>query len=171
MTGERLKSQTLEADDIEFLKGLYIAEYEKLVNYSRYILSEDIAEDLVQDAFLLCTLKIAEVKEHQNPIAWLYSTVRNLAKNERRRQAVVQRALKELGVFNVDTYTIEEKMPLSMACNNWLIESDWDLLYDYYCKGVSYPELAKQRETSIAACKMRVMRAKKILKKYLEEAC
>ena len=46
-----------------------------------------VAEDVVQDVFVVLLLKQEEVRQHNNPKGWLYKTLFNRIKREQKRQS------------------------------------------------------------------------------------
>jgi RNA polymerase sigma factor (sigma-70 family) len=64
------------------LEELFVALESPLLRYARSLAaSEEMAEDLVQEAFMRLQVQFAQV---QSPSSWLYRTVHNLALNQRR---------------------------------------------------------------------------------------
>jgi RNA polymerase sigma factor (sigma-70 family) len=75
------------AQSPETIEELFAALESPLLNYAlRLTGGRDIAEDLVQEAFMKLHSQFAEVRE---PRRWLYRTVHNLALNHRRDSAKI----------------------------------------------------------------------------------
>ena len=75
------------AQSPETIEELFAALESPLLSYAlRLIGARDVAEDLVQEAFMKLHAQFAEVRE---PRRWLYRTVHNLALNQRRDSAKI----------------------------------------------------------------------------------
>ena len=73
------------AQSPETIEELFAALESPLLNYAlRLTGGRDVAEDLVQEAFMKLHIQFAQVRE---PRRWLYRTVHNLALNHRRDAA------------------------------------------------------------------------------------
>ena len=73
------------AQSPETIEELFAALESPLLNYAlRFVTDRNVAEDLVQDAFMKLHRQFAEVRE---PRRWLYRTVHNQALNYRRDTA------------------------------------------------------------------------------------
>jgi RNA polymerase sigma factor (sigma-70 family) len=71
----------------ETIEELFVALESPLLNYAlRLVADREVAEDLVQDAFMKLHAQFSEVRE---PRRWLYRTVHNLALNHRRDSAKI----------------------------------------------------------------------------------
>src|SRR5437773_11378704 len=77
------------AQSPETIEELFAALESPLLSYAlRLVWERDIAEDLVQEAFMKLHAQFADVRE---PRRWLYRTVHNLALNHRRDSAKIIR--------------------------------------------------------------------------------
>ena len=77
------------AQSPETIEELFAALESPLLSYAlRLISGRDVAEDLVQEAFMKLHSQFADVRE---PRRWLYRTVHNLALNHRRDSAKIIR--------------------------------------------------------------------------------
>jgi len=81
------QSNEASAQSPETIEELFAALESPLLNYAlRLVGVRNVAEDLVQDAFMKLHRQFAEVRE---PRRWLYRTVHNLALNHRRDNAKI----------------------------------------------------------------------------------
>lgn len=75
------------AQSPETIEELFAALESPLLNYALRLMGDrEVAEDLVQEAFMKLHTHFAEVRE---PRRWLYRTVHNLALNHRRDSAKI----------------------------------------------------------------------------------
>lgn len=174
--GDKLGSAKLSDDDIQYLKGLFEHEYAGLLSYARCVLEDEShVEDLVQDVFLIATLKIKDVKESYSPKHWLYRTMKNLINNRRRelqrfRNAIGKMKSSITDVGDCGPAGFDSEILFFMSCQQYIKSTDWTLLCDYYLNGYNYHELSIRNGISESACKMRILRVKKILAKQLQKS-
>lgn len=91
------KAQSLDSDSVE---ALFTALESPLLVYAHRLLGTlDMAEDVVQDAFLRLHTRFHEVRQ---PRSWLYRTVHNLALNHKRA------ARKVVSLAGSDSDTLRE---------------------------------------------------------------
>ena len=174
MLGDKLEERGLTTDDIEFLRRLFEREYRGLLQYAKYALKgESNSEDLVQDAFLIALLKIDDVRKSQNQVLWLYKTMKNLMNNRRRETARLKQAIEKCGnalSLQQEGEGFDSEMLFLDNCQRYIKRSDWLLICDYYLSGYTCSELSVRMGISESACRMRVLRAKRILAEKLEES-
>ena len=63
------------------LRQLYIENYAHLIRTARSFVNADLAEDLVQETFLIAQKRLDRVVNSPNPTAWLVKTLRNVIGN------------------------------------------------------------------------------------------
>ena len=63
------------------LRQLYIENYAHLVRTARSFVNADLAEDLVQETFLIAQKRLDRVVNSPNPTAWLVKTLKNVIGN------------------------------------------------------------------------------------------
>jgi len=169
--GENLQSSCLSASDKEFLQELYKCHYRELADYASVLLCQPHSEDVVQNTFLIAALKIAHLKASENPVGWLYLTLKNLVRNDlRERKAVVRITEKILSAETAklrESEALDEQTLLLWSCREALSDRDWSLLYHYYCLGYTCRELADTLHIEEGACRMRILRARRALAQRL----
>lgn len=174
MLGDKLRSEKLSENDIQYLKGLFEHEYAGLLSYARCVLEDDSQiEDLTQDVFLVAALKIKDVRESYSPKYWLYRTMKNLINNRRREIQRFRNVIGKMKASIADTNSsgqieFDSEMLFFMSCQQHIKSTDWKLLCDFYLNGYNYHELSLRNGISESACKMRILRAKKSLTKQLQ---
>ena len=147
--------------------------YNKCYGFAR---SQDEAEDLTQDVFLMLFVKLASFKGRSKFSTWLYSFTYNFCVNYVNRNK--QRKLSDNSVPMDDVdYKITEEVPdssiyemkakkLDLALKKISAE-DKSILLLKYQDGASIKELAELMELGESAIKMRLKRAKaKLLEVY-----
>ena len=63
------------------LRQLYVENYAHLIRTARSFVNADLAEDLVQETFLIAQKRLDRVVNSPNPTAWLVKTLRNVIGN------------------------------------------------------------------------------------------
>jgi RNA polymerase sigma-70 factor (ECF subfamily) len=141
--------------------------YDPLSAYARNILiNSQLAEEAVQETFSIVCAKADDLFESKNPKGWLVTTLKNVIKNMNRNKADISRL-----IINDDRFS-----------NSRTVDDNIDLLYSGLDKNADYQllkrialdrytmlEAAQELGISVEACKKRVQRAKKRLKKYFKK--
>ncbi len=151
--------------DIKWFDTLYTENYERLKKIAcRSLGSEAIAEEIVQEAFLILLCKHDEVKVHPNSAGWLVIAVQNLIKNElnraciRREVAITEEPMDHRYIANEK---LEDVLPAGLT------EEERDILIWYFDYQLSHKEIAVKLEISEGACRTRLYRAKEHVKNLL----
>lgn len=136
-----------------------------------------LVEETVQDVFLLLPKHYEELKTHPNLRGWLCLSLKNRliqkAQKERKRlQNLVTleegKALLEIPIENrLDKEDIKNLLERAMEGLN---ESERELIRLYYLEQYSSVELAVLRNTSTEVINTQLYRARKKLKKFLENS-
>jgi RNA polymerase sigma-70 factor (ECF subfamily) len=133
---------------------------------ARLLGDEEIAKELVQEAFLILLYKKDELRLHPNLDGWLYSTLRNLVMNE------MQSSKYRLEWPLSDTRAIADIEPYPFSLSEWLPQEltpgERNLLVWFYEEQLTYAEIAARLGVSVLACRTRMFRAKKKCKDILE---
>lgn len=147
--------------------------YNKCYGFSR---SQDEAEDLTQDVFLMLFIKLASFKGRSKFSTWLYSFTYNFCVNYVNRNKQRKMSDKSVPMDEVD-YKVADEVPderiyemkankLEMALGQISAE-DKSILLLKYQDGASVKELCDLMELGESAVKMRLKRAKaKLLEIY-----
>ncbi|MCI8415308.1 MAG: sigma-70 family RNA polymerase sigma factor [Ruminiclostridium sp.] len=149
----------------EWVHELYQTCAPELFRIARYrLLEEQLAQDLVQEVFLLLLEKKDILKEHPNIKGWLMKTL-----NYRILHAVEQRGrefpLTELSLVPAPSKpdSLDEILPKQLSAK------EKHLLKLFYEEGLSYQELSARLGMMPATCGSRLHRARVKCKKYLDE--
>lgn len=147
--------------------------YNKCYGFSR---SQDEAEDLTQDVFLMLFVKLASFKGKSKFSTWLYSFTYNFCVNYVNRNKQRKMSDKSVSMDDVDYKMADEVSDESiyeMKANklekalDMVAPEDKSILLLKYQDGASIKELADLMELSESAIKMRLKRAKaKLLEIY-----
>lgn len=159
--------------DGKILKELYNKYYRELYLYV-YALSSsrEVAEDLVQETFLKAILSLSD--SHTNMRAWLYMVARNLyfnfAKKEKGKESLdnaLGSPAKEPSM--TDRLIENERKRLCFEALQKLQGAKKEVLILQYFGGLSQKEIAATLHITCENVRVLSFRAKKELKKHLEE--
>ena len=144
--------------------------------FRRRVENEDIAEDLLQEAFVRIHLGLESLHESERVAAWVFQIARNLVVDHYRWRDRLRPGL------DVESIVDSRTLPESGNLNDWV--AGWmpkmmERLPQPYRKAVELYELshtpqkdiAKRLKISVSGAKSRVQRGRALLKKLLAECC
>ena len=139
-----------------FIAALFVKERPRLLKLAyRLTGNEQVADDMVQEAFYLALLHYDTLAVHPCPGGWLTVTLRNLILNERRRLSHSECSLDELG----PQLAAEQSPPLEELLPRKLPPADRQLLIWRFEEQLDHREIADRLGISEGACRTRVCRA------------
>lgn len=148
----------------DFIELLYNKEYKKLVEIAYHITSSrELAQDMVQEAFVLALFHQKELRTHPNPGAWLLVTIRNLIANEHRRNMRESIPLEETIAVSKETteLSLEHLLPFQLPKSDRMI-----LIYRFEHQ-LSHKEIAKILDISEEASRRRLAESLARCKRFL----
>ena len=149
---------------------LYLQMYSMLFEYARSSLfSDTLAEEAVQDTFIIACQKPEALCESPNPEGWLVNTLKNVLSNTKRSQNIARRILLEYFATNTNEIsTTNDSISLDIIYDNIADTEEFKLLKEIALDGLSYLEMAERRGITVGTCRKRVERAKKFLRKKIK---
>lgn len=140
-----------------FLQQLYQSQYERILKVAyRMVGNIELAQDLVQDVFLLALLHKDELSEHPMPDGWLMLTLKNLVQNKRRemqKHPIVPLESTETFQAAPPTLSMELYLPKGLS------EAERTILLWRFEKRMEYREIADRLGISETGCRSRISRA------------
>ncbi|MCW8311219.1 sigma-70 family RNA polymerase sigma factor [Sphingobacterium sp. InxBP1] len=137
----------------------------------RWVNSEEIAKDIVQDAFVVLMDRQELLEKGERVIkSFLYTSVKNMAMNAKRRDSVFDKIRNQLTVEEADDNTILDDLinaELIGALHrelDELPEGCQRICRLIYLDGMKYDEVAQELEVSVNTVKTQRMRAINLLK-------
>lgn len=175
VSGAKIKEGGMIEVDNQILLKLY-SLYQKELYLYLYSLCGDrhLAEDLLHETFLKALLALPD--GHGNMRAWLYMVARNLFYNQQKKKS------REI-LMDEQIYPLEEKTEKGLP-EKIFEEEDRRMLYQairrldikkreiiqmQYFGGMTQKEIAAVLHITLENVRVRAFRARKELKKYLEE--
>lgn len=156
----------LEHNPQDFLEALILNQYTAMERYAaRFFSSRDLAQDAVQETFLIAQKKLGDLTASPNPRGWLFNTLKNVMGSMYKQQ----RRLSAMAPLEDNTAAAEMSLDPAVAYESAIPREDLELLIWVYCQDVPYAEAARRLDISLDACKKRIQRAKHRLRDALTE--
>ena len=152
----------------QWFTDLYRLNAPKMVRYAYAQLRRmEIAEELVEDAFVMLLRKQDQVAEHPNPSGWLWKTLQHLILTEVR----LAKYHREIPLEDADTWAAPEAAEEDLAENlpDGLSDGEREVLLLFYQEGCTHQEMARRLGISEMNSRTRLFRAKNHCKKLLEK--
>ena len=155
------------AGERDAFRALVDAHAPELLRYARRQLGgrAELAEDVLQDAFLSAYRHLAAGTRPQNPRAWLYAIVHNAAINVARapQPPVSLETSHPIAAGPTPSEAIEQREWLEwlMGAIGALPARQRDALVGHALEGRSYRELASREQTTVSAIKTLIHRARR----------
>lgn len=156
----------MEKENATFFEELYKKYYEKLFRVAKGIVHNDaIAEELVDETYVILLTQISKINSHPNLLGWLYKVLTNQALNElRREQRHGEILLNDISEIGEET----ELLSFQDCIPNGLKDDEKAILKMRYQDRMSCSEIAQELGISHALSRTRLHRAKKRCAKLLE---
>ena len=153
------------------IERLYLLMYDKLFVYARSSLFSDaLAEEAVQETFRIACGKPEALCSSENPEGWLVATLKYVLSNSVRSRKAACRVLTDYVSARIETTAAPEKpLPFSVLYEDIAQTEEFQILRELVIDRASLLEIAQARGISLDACKKRIQRAKKVLRKKLKE--
>lgn len=154
-----------------FFTQLYIEQFDFLYYLACSMLHDDhLGYDLVQDTFQVAFMKIEELMHHPNPAGWLVQTMKYKAAHIQRDQKLLLELNEAVMAHNDGTSVFEEhEDDWKKRWLNVLSEAELTMLQKYYGEGYPIQTVAQEQGIGVEACYKRLQRAKKKIRKLIEQ--
>lgn len=158
----------LPEDQIE---NLYREMFQRLYIYAVNALGDSaLAEEAVQETFCIACAKSDKMFACANPNGWLMATLIREVKQMRRQRAKLSHlTLRAVTEETADTSCGYDEENVDVLYGNMMNREDFQLLKRIVLDRYTMREAADELGISVEACKKRVQRAKKALKKKLSD--
>lgn len=157
----------MTAEARQFIEELYYANQDKLFRFAyRLVGSEEKAEELVQEAFVLAILHEEKLLSHPKPDKWLMLTLKYQILNYRRRKE----SSSELSLddfFSLEAEPIRD--PLETVLPKELTEAERQILIWRFEEQLDYVEMSERLGVTQNACRIRLMRAVRECRRYWDK--
>ena len=155
----------------EQIATLYHEMYGRMIAYASSALGDrNLAEEAVQDAFCILCMKAGDALQHENPQRWLMRTLQNVMRNTKRHRAVMNRLfMASLQVEDLDELLVYDEEDVDLLYGDLAAHADFQLLKRVVLDSSTMLEAAEEYGITVEACKKRVQRIRKLLKKKLSQ--
>lgn len=152
----------------EWFNQLYREHSVRLFKQAYYVLHDShLAEDLVEETFLIFLYKQSDLVDHPNIAGWLSMTLKYLVFDELKsaRHRLETPLIPDYDATCVDTYQqlLEEVLPKE------LLPKEREILLLLFEEQLSYEEIAQRLGISVLNCRTRAFRAKRHYKGLIEK--
>ena len=152
--------------DSQFIEALYREMYDKLYRFANVRLgNHHLAQELVQDVFVLAQEKISDVRSSSNPQGWLMKALSNsLLHALRTKKMILART-----VLLDENIAAPPPEPVSeYGLDSFLQPEEWTIISLIYCYGFSIEETAEKMGITYEACRKRLYRTRKKIKETFD---
>lgn len=153
--------QCLKDGHDEAMQAIYERHSDRAWSFIKQRAPQDLKEDIFQD----CFLKLSEKRESWNGqpfILWFYVLIRNVINDSYRRKRITQKYSEASG--DQDNQINEDEFTEMISV---LSEENAKLLREYFSEGRSHKDLSNMYNLSEVTLRKRLSRALKMLKKEL----
>lgn len=152
----------------DVIEDAYKAHFKDVYGYVvRRVGNETVAEDIVHDVFLTALDKIEKFRNHPQQKGWLMVTARNKMRELKRKMEnnplESLEEMVEVGEEEVDY----EKIEFELTVLEVVKEEEWELIKDYYLRGVTIREMAEKYGITENAMTVRLHRLRKKIKERI----
>jgi len=128
--------------------------------------NKDLAEEAVQDAFCILCTKANEALKKENPHGWLMCVLQNVMRNMNRQRMMMNRLIMtSLQVENLEEILVYDEENVDILYGDISVRADFQLLKRVVLDNYTMLEAAEEFGITVDACKKRVQRIKKLLRK------
>ena len=165
--GESCVQRAAAGDSAAF--GLLVEEHTPwlLVRLTRRLGAHEVAEDVLQEAFIAAYQQLAELRAPERFGAWLCSIADNKARMWQRRRITQLNLLDQLDLAAPPEQEKEEIRALVRKAIGRLSDSHRDVIVHHYLKGYSYQQTANLLHLQTGVVKSRLQKARKRLQKEI----
>lgn len=148
--------------------------YEKeIITYCYYIIrNKEEAKDLAQEAFLKAFLNLKSLRNEKDFKYWLLRIARNSCFKKMRRMKIEKKLIEkeeEKTTSIIDELIEDDRKNKIMNSLNKLNAKDKEIIILRDIQDFSYDEISKILKISMSSVKVRLFRARKNLKKLIED--
>lgn len=160
----------LDHEQRDAIEALYRSMFDSLYYYALNALEDrSLAEEAVQDTFRIACAKPGELLSSKNPPGWLANTLKHVISNIRRSRSRMAALFVDVISANIDAACAGEYKEHSLLMYSDLLPpEEYELLRMAAIDGCSMLEIAKHFGISVDACRKRIQRLKKKMRKIIE---
>lgn len=152
-----------------------VAEHRRFLAFLvKRVGSEDVAEEILQTAFVKAVAKGADLEREESAVAWFFRLLRNAVADHFRRAAAEgrRRERKARELSRADEKSLERAVCRCVGQLVPLLKPDYaDLLRRAEIDGAPLAEIAREKGITANNVAVKLHRARKALKREVERVC
>jgi RNA polymerase sigma-70 factor (ECF subfamily) len=138
--------------------------------------SREVAEDILQEAFVRGLARAGQIRDHESVVAWFYQTLRNALVDHWRKRSSERRIFDDAADTTTDEPAVDpELMKTVCGCATALL----DTLKPEYAEAlrrvdlaeVSVKDFAKEQNVTANNASVRLFRAREALRRQVMRSC
>jgi len=142
----------------------------------RRVGSRDVAEDILQDAFVRGLTRAGQLRDRESVVAWFYRALRNALIDHWRRSSSERRVFEDAAAGTVAEPAVDpELMKTVCDCATELLDTlkpeYAEALRRVELEGVSVKDFARQNGVTPNNASVRLFRAREALRRQIERSC
>jgi len=171
----RITGRKLRPEEKDFIDKLYLemSAEKALFRYAnKFIIDTAFVDDIMQETFLIACIKIDKLMASPNPKGYIIYILENAVRNFNRVRNNITKMLAEVTEKDwLEHYYggNEPEDDLDFLYEDLVKYKEYELLKKFAVEDKSVAVIANELNISENACKIRIFKAKKKLKKILEE--
>ena len=153
-----------------FLKNLYKEQSENMIRYAKTILQDRyLAEEAVQETFVVAWEKISSLTEMESPVGWLFGTLKIMMTHIKSEEYKLKKIFISMDESVKNDIAVHDDMESTVLLDSIISSEEFEILEKLYLQGYSYKELADEMGVPTSTIGMRAKRAKEKFKKKYEK--
>lgn len=149
---------------------LYFQLYEPLFTYAQSTLqNESLAEEAVQETFVIACQKPVQLCDSPNPKGWLVQVLKKVIHEIQERVRIASQIVEDFQEIDADSIPgPKDSIDLRVLYGNVADTDEFKLMLAISQEGKSLLEIAEELDISLNACKKRAQRARETLQRRLK---
>ena len=170
----RITGRKLRPEEKAFVDKLYLEmSFENaLFRYAnKFIIDKAFVDDVIQETFLIACMKIDKLVASPNPKGYIMYILENSIRNFNRVRNNIIKMLADVSIEDWLEYhsdSVEQEDDLDLLYGDLVKYKEYEILKKFAVEDKSVSVISKELNISENACKIRIFKAKKKLKKILE---
>lgn len=159
---------SLSQEQIDYIETLYRKKAKLLFNYANLIFENtSLAEEAVQETFILACIKYQSLISSPNPEGWLINTHKNVCRNIHKTRMLYINRIIAMDDSVIPLGSTTDEYPSENGLCQLISDDEFYILKRTFIDGYSIKDIASELNITLAACYKRFEREKKKLFKQL----
>lgn len=161
----------LTREQSKYIAQIYMDMYDQLYAYAYGILSNRcLSEESVQETFRIACSKPNDLRDSANPRGWLMKVLKYVIRNAQRKRAMLEKYIATAESVDFDRIVSPDcGSNVDLMYSDLVSPAEFCLLKRVAIDRYTMLEAAEELGITVEACKKRVQRAQKKLRRKIEE--